>query len=449
MGDEILAIADGVMGWFWPGFDGPKDTDSDYERGYLSLTAPDTFELKTLDEDSFRDELLSHLPYPRLITGSTEHGTVLLLDFKGAGQKIRMGGAASARHYRGRTILRDVPIEKIRSERLKSISAHFFGISSWFGLSTSVESLGHRDDGKLKSFTIAVESQPEQSIRLSGGRELVLSAHWYTRGSTDKRIIHAPVELSCRSVGRAESLWNLRQPLLRVQDLLSFCYEGFIAAESGRATPDVDGAEIDRSQLWDGWLMAAPTGATAAKSRDFPLLRLEDIGGLPALRRWIVLCDNHLRAVRPIIEPYRQGRASAPLRLLEIAAAMEYWVAAHRRRRVKWVKEKCCKKGSQGCGWSWPIARHVGGHFDRWVGDSREWSHRFWSAYNKLKHEPEYVANEVELGILADSASMLLSVALLCRISGNKEPARKLFADTSHTWQLQKRIHALLQEQRA
>ncbi|MEV1060130.1 hypothetical protein [Micromonospora chalcea] len=78
------------------------------------------------------------------------------------------------------------------------------------------------------------------------------------------------------------------------------------------------------------------------------------------------------------------------------------------------------------------------------MGDSREWSHLFWGTYNKLKHEPEYVFDEGDLAVLAESASMLLSVALLCRVAGNKGPARLLFADTSHTWNLQRRVQLLL-----
>jgi hypothetical protein len=224
---------------------------------------------------------------------------------------------------------------------------------------------------------------------------------------------------------------------------MSFCYNGFLRAESGLATPDAEGAELDSSQLWDAWLMVPPPGTSTAANKDFPLLTLDDIGGLPALRRWVALCTKHLRAVRPVIEPYRQGRASPPLRVLETAAAMEYWVATH-RRSAKWTREKCCKKGGQGCGWVWPIVQLVGEPFKSWIGDPKEWSHRFWGSYNKLKHEPGFEMDDPSLGVLVDSAAMLLSVALLCRVSGNKEPARKLFSDTSHTWQLQRRIHSLM-----
>ncbi|MEU8209995.1 hypothetical protein AB0B85_12455 [Micromonospora sp. NPDC049044] len=445
MEDDVTSILDGTIGWFWPWYEKPRRISAEPERGYIRLIAPDTVELTALDEDAFRDDGGEHIPRPRLITGATERGGLLMLDVKGVGLKTRMGGsAASVRHYRARTLLANAPIEDIRSERLRSLSAHFFGISRWFGLTGARESVSRDQEGRLTGFTVRVESQPEASIRIPGGREVAISPYWSTRGSADRRTINAPVELECRSA-RPQSLWALRQPLLRIQDLISFCYEGSITAEGGLATPDLTKEAPEELRLWDAWLMVTRPGVVQAARKDFPLLTLQELGGMPSLRRWLILCSNHLRAVRPVIEPYRYGKASPPVRILEIAAAMEYWVATH-RRTTAWAKESCCRRRGQGCGWAWPIARSVGGSFDQWVGDSREWSHRFWGTYNKLKHEPEYVFDEYELATLAESASLLLAVALLCRVSRNKEPARRLFADTSATWPLQRRVQNLFKD---
>jgi hypothetical protein len=221
--------------------------------------------------------------------------------------------------------LADVPIRSLKSDRLVSISAHFFGVSDWMGITSLEEKHTTDSDHRLKSFTVHVESPQGESISIPGGRRLELSAYWSTAGEPDQRSILTPTALTC-SARRPRTAWQLYEPILRTQDLLSLCFRGFMVASGGRAIPDlVPGTELTATpELWIANLMTAPGGVPTPGDRGFPIMSLKELGGISALKRWFVLGQKHLRAVRPLIEPYRQGKASSPLRIMELAAAMEY-----------------------------------------------------------------------------------------------------------------------------
>ncbi|MEU7654874.1 HEPN domain-containing protein [Micromonospora taraxaci] len=443
--EKVAAVLSGSIGWFWPADIKPRDINEDPERGYLRLLPTNLIELTSLDEDPFESRKSSALRRPRLITGATENGGVLILNITGRSTKTTMGGSiASVRSYRAQSVLVGVTIDHVLSEKLTSVSAHFFGLSPWLGVSAVSEKALTTEKSRLKAFEVRVESSPEQVVKISRGREVAISAYWNTAGSRDRRTIYAPGQIQCRSV-RPKTLWELREPILRIQDLMSWCFGGFIRSESGLAEPDLSEEPDATPRLWDKNLMTVPGAVAEAKDKGFPILQLSDIGGIRALGRWLSLCDKHLRAVRPLIEPFRQGKASPPLRMLEVASAMEYWVATH-RRTTQWAKAKCLLPKHNGCGYAWTLANHVGDTFGQWVGDRDAWAHSFWETYNKLKHEPGYVIDEYKLSVLADTGALLLAAELLSRVAGNKEPARALFTDTSHTWQLQRQVQQLLNE---
>ncbi|MFI2666768.1 hypothetical protein [Micromonospora carbonacea] len=443
--EKVAAVLGGSIGWFWPADIKPRDISEDPERGYLRLLPTNLVELTSLDENPFEDRNSSALRRPRLITGATENGGVLILNITGRGTKTTIGGStASVRSYRAQSVLVGLAIDRVRSEKLTSISAHFFGLSSWLGVSAVSEKRHISERSRIKAFEVRVESPPEQVVKIGGGREVAISAYWNATGSEDRRTIFAPGQIECRSA-RPKTLRELREPILRIQDLMSWCFDGFIRSESGLAEPDLSEEPDAFPKLWDKHLMTVPGAVAEARNKDFPILRLSDIGGIRALGRWLNLCDKHLRAVRPLIEPFRQGKASPPLRMLEVASAMEYWVATH-KRTTQWAKVKCRLPKHNGCGYAWTLANHVGGTFSQWVGDRDAWAHSFWETYNKLKHEPGYVVDEYKLNVLADTGALLLAADVLSRVAGNKAPARSLFADTSHTWQLQRQVQQLLND---
>jgi hypothetical protein len=161
MADNVKLVHDGTIGFFWPGASRARSLRRAPERGYVRRGDDGMLHLAVLDESNlWHTEVDPHLP--SLITGMTEAGGIVLLDIAGAGRTTRFGGsAASAKRYRARTLVAGVDVDRIRSGRVGSMSAHFFGISSWFGLTTVEEGQEfHPESDLLKSYTITVDSSP-------------------------------------------------------------------------------------------------------------------------------------------------------------------------------------------------------------------------------------------------------------------------------------------------
>ncbi|MFI6242462.1 hypothetical protein ACIBEF_21575 [Micromonospora sp. NPDC050795] len=369
----------------------------------------------------------------------------MLLDIVGTGRTTSFGGSsASVTRYKARTLVAGLDVTQIINAKLRSMSAHCFGISSWFGIRAIDEDWGrHPGSARLKSFALTVDTLPEQIITLGSGRDLVITAHWRVGGTEDQRTIHAPISITCRS-RLAKPLFQLRQPLLRLQDLISLAYGGHVLASAGQAVPDLKEAGSPQStpELWDYHLMVRPPGVQAVKDKDLPYFYLAEIGGMAGIGRWVRLCQTHPRAIRPLVERFRLGKPSAPLRLMEIAAGMEYWIKVNQSQRA-WAKLRCSQR-RHGCGFSWPIASYVGSSFTEWCGDPHRWAQKFWGAYNRLKHDPGAV-DEYEVSLLADSGHLLLTAALLNRVALGRMPAKSIFQNSTHrTWQLKEQIRSLL-----
>lgn len=159
-----------------------------------------------------------------------------------------------------------------------------------------------------------------------------------------------------------------------------------------------------------------------ARTNKIPMFMLDGLGGVDVFRRWIRLCNRRWRAVSPIVGRLTYGLASPEVRLIEVAVAIEYWVAAH-RRQTTWAKKGNAPTPAEA------LARHVGTPFSDWVGDLSAWSAKFTEYYNKLKHEPDFKYSPQEVGMLAISGEALLTAALLNRVAGSKQPSRTIFVD--------------------
>lgn len=157
-----------------------------------------------------------------------------------------------------------------------------------------------------------------------------------------------------------------------------------------------------------------------AASNAEPIFHLSHLGGIQGLARWVRLTNKHPRAVASVVAPFRRGQISDEVRLLELAAAIEYWVAAHRRRGA-WTKKGANPAEAMG--------HHLGSAFSGWVGDVAKWADKLNSSYNSLKHDPSYVSDPLTLRALQESASLALTAEVLNRVAGNKQPAQRIFAD--------------------
>lgn len=447
MNDKIESIQRGTIGWFWTGYKRLPSLKRSPDQGYVRLGNDNRIHLTLLNETDIKSlaENVTDPEIPRIVLGATEHGGLILLDLRGYRSELRYGGSsASVMHYYGQSIVAGVNLRKIRSNRLKSISAHFFGTSHWFDVRPVDEKLSlHPNSNLIKSYSISVDHDPGQTETISEGREIVIARTWLTTGPADRRTVHAPISISCRSRS-PKDLFHLRRPLLYIQDLISLAYGGLVVADGGRAEPDSIEEHSSMPRFWDGLLMSATPNAALAKDTGFPLFHCSDIGGLSGLRRWIKLYDSHARAVHPVVGHYRTGHVFPPLRLLEVASGIEYWVAIH-RRSTKWAHTICskCKKGNRLCGYAWTLASHVGQDFGDWVGDPHRWACEFWSTYNRLKHEPSYSIDPYEVSLLAESGSLLLAAALLNRISRSKTPSKLIFTRGRY-WALRGELREML-----
>lgn len=160
----------------------------------------------------------------------------------------------------------------------------------------------------------------------------------------------------------------------------------------------------------------------------WPLFHLETIGGVDGLRRWIELEAEHPRAVQTVVGPYRHGFASPEMQLMYSVSGIETWVKS--ARPAKWAHGKLFAQ---------QLATHVGAPFEDFVGDPERWDRAVFREYNALKHDPEHVADYRRITCFAESARLLLGVALLNDVAGTGEPGRVIFGG-GHLWKLRDRV---------
>ncbi|MEV4838249.1 hypothetical protein AB0K05_27315 [Nonomuraea sp. NPDC049486] len=411
-------VIEGSLGFFWPFTKKVPSLNGDPERGYVRRDGGWLL-IETLDEN-IRKKYSQRKAEgtPEAIAALMPEKSALFLEVIGSGWTTRSGYRASSKRYRARTMIGDIPFDRLKSARVTCVEARFHGVSDWAGVSAAKESVTHGDDGRPKSWTFTLGATEPESRKISHGREVVLSTTWQVGGDQDRRIASAPVTLACSSK-RPRDVWDLLQPLLFVQDLLNLAWEGFVTAADGAAdlhTYPVDGGETSRPRLWNGALMIPLPGIQGPKSiNEYPLFDLADLGGVPGLARWIRLYGAHPRAVNPVVNPYRFGPATAEVALRDVAAGIEYWVKSN--RPAAWANGKYMQA----------LAGRVGKPFSAWVGNAEDWCKDFWHTYNMLKHDVAYRMDPERVPDLVYSGRLLLASALLDRAAGTKNPSRQIF----------------------
>jgi hypothetical protein len=183
-----------------------------------------------------------------------------------------------------------------------------------------------------------------------------------------------------------------------------------VLADGGRALLQ-QGCEGRNPHLWNSTLMHSPDHSREiATLTENPLFWLSDLGGITGIRRWLELCHKHPRAVYPLTEYYRLGQLSPETRLMEVAAAIEYWTGAHARSR-KWPKVGNSQAAA--------VARRAGQPFSKWVGNRHaKWAKEFWEEYIAVKHFKTRTPDPYLCRLLADSGAILLTAVLLKSITG-------------------------------
>lgn len=213
---------------------------------------------------------------------------------------------------------------------------------------------------------------------------------------------------------------ELVDAVVSIQNLISIAFDTPCTVASGSAV--MDGNQVS-GPLWSSRLMEVPGTITPTDAR-WPIFSLEEIGGAGALARWIDLTKDHPRAVLPVANRLRFGPPSAEVQTLELAAAIEYWVAYNRKIGRKWARQNARNDNPARA-----LARYVGNPFGAWVGDSDSWSRIFWANNNGLKHNPNFAYSPHELWLMAEAAQRLLTAGLLNRVAPSGRPGQAIFAD--------------------
>ena len=260
--EKFGKIFSGSMGHFWPLDDNGKPINKDSVSGYIQAGKIGLVELKLsmktpwgLIEDSYEN-----LPDVKVIYGTTVNGPVFLFQVNDSGGTEALGGAkASVRRYRAYSVAIAALDENVKSTSITEIDVFFPGIERWAGVRVSEEKPDYFKDGRLKGFSLKVEHAPEDIANISQQRQIALSARWSIDGPVSKRRIFAPVSIICRTSSPVD-LWKLLEPILRIQELVSLAYDGFVVADGGALDLEFAERPPKRPSFWNYFLMHTPAG---------------------------------------------------------------------------------------------------------------------------------------------------------------------------------------------
>lgn len=334
--------------------------------------------------------------------------------------KVHLGATrASVDRLEASTAIAHNAVNEIEQLRATELSAYFEGDSlvRWAGSRVTDTSTASHDDGRLKSMTITLlESEASWPCQTTPTLSLSLQPHWHaTHVGSSPSSINTSLRVTI-SAPRPRLVQDLLEPILHVQDLLNIAFRSSQSAAMAKVKLDA-GQEDGWGDLWNAQLMRPQSGGEATGRAGRADFALDHLGGPNALCRWTRLCRRHPRAVRPLADRHRIGRPTPEVACLEVAAALEYWVATHRRSR-RWAH--------QGETHAHAIALLAGDAFHEWCGDSIKWATRFWGHYRGLKHAPRFQHSRKELGLLTFVGETLLQCILLNRVAGSDQPTRSL-----------------------
>ncbi|QLL08990.1 HEPN domain-containing protein [Mycobacterium vicinigordonae] len=430
--DELIANSlAGSVGYVWPFFE-KSGFDNQVYAGHLAQS-DDRFKVSVLAPSPIGVGLgplegQKRIP-SSLLAVSEVHGT-LAFDITRIGGTTNIGGVkASSRDYYCRAIAVGFPADELKSSRMYEMAAYFPGLEHWSRIRGSKSEVKHDEYHRPTVINTTIRSAPEQVTRFSKYQTLVVSTHFEVTGPRDDRRAYTPLSIS--SITESAVDWRFHMNvLLSIQNLISLCWDGFVRADGGYVRLDLsEPEETSNAKLWSQRLMEIPAAVQPAPpSTTFPLVRYETLGGVDGLRRWVRLAEAHPRAVGPITSRNRVARSPVVESVLhDICVAIEYWVNYHKSIKRSWAKPRS-QRDSQ----AERLARWVGNEFGEFVGDPQKWARSLWQHYGDLKHQPTLSYDPYELYLLADSARILLTCALLNRVAGTKRPTRALCRATQN-----------------
>ncbi|WP_319448961.1 MULTISPECIES: hypothetical protein [unclassified Mycobacterium] len=417
----------GSVAYVWPFF-GDEDWEKRQYAGHVARSN-NTVKLSVLAPlplGSGRGSLGAQTCTPESVVAVSEFGGTLAFDISGVGGATRVGSSKpSSRNYYSRAIAVGFPAEDLQSSRMFEMAAYFPGLEHWSNITGATAETSYDEHHRPTEILLTIRAAPDQITRFSDSRSVSLSTHFEVSGPADDQQVYTPLSISSVTEEPTDWLDHLLV-LTRIQDLLSLCWDGFVVADGGYVRLDLrDPHPTSNAKLWSYQLMEVPASVKqAGPSSSFPEVHYETLGGIDAFARWCDIAKTHPRAVVPLITRHRVARSGAlQSKLLDICAAIGYWVDFHARQKHVWVA-KTSKKDTKAD----ILARRVGQHFESFVGDATKWSRLLWKRYDELRHDPTIQHDVGELALLVDSARILLTAALLNEVSGDAAPSQSLCA---------------------
>jgi hypothetical protein len=420
---EVLeTILDGQIAYGWP-YDGGRlvlDTDTAM-RGYVQRAATGEVEFQCLDDDPYGTDHFRNPPVaPSAIALMTSAGPALLTDLRErvGWQSNFGGGTASHLTYRAGVLLSGLDLWDLRAPKLTRLSVVFEGLDDWSGVQVIQRSPGQPTAGTT-SFNLSTVSKSNERVP-STSLQLEYGPRWQTRKQGQGGLLLTAGIDAGMIAARPRTARELMMPLYAVQDLLGLIFGGHVNARPGTA-------EIPRQPprgficSYLAPLMTEPQAGLQVDWHRSPTVGFDDIGRAAGIARWIDLYEKHPRAVLPLVDPYRRGSVEVQAGLLRLGAAVDYWVSWHRKKRRKWALGGPTKAHS--------LASVGGVAFRRWIGEPEAWADKFWSTYNKVKHDPSIALRTDDVFLLTQSCDWLLRGVILDRIATTSAPSRALFGE--------------------
>ena len=431
MDQSIAETLAGSVAYVWPFF-GENDWQQRHYAGHIARV-DNRVKLSVLAPLPLGDGLGSlEAENPRLesVLAVSEVGSTLAFDISQIGGTTHIGASkASSRDYCAHAIAVGFPVDDLRTSRMYEMAAYFPGLEHWSNITGSTAETNHDEYHRPTEITLTIKAAPDQTTRISNSHTVNMSTHFEVSGPADDRQVFTPLSVS--SLTEEPTGWYEHLRLLtRIQDLISLCWDGFVVADGGYVRLDLHAPHATaNAKLWSERLMEVPAAVKqAGPSSTFPQVRFETLGGIDAFTRWYDIASTHPRAVIPLTSRHRVARsAAAQSKLLDLCAAIGYWVDFHARQKCNWAAKVSKRDTKAGI-----LARRVGEKFEAFVGDAEQWSRLLWRRYDELRHDPAIQHDGRELGLLVESARILLTAALLNEVSGDHTPSQSLCKATDN-----------------
>lgn len=345
----------------------------------------------------------------KAVAGSTELGDVVLMPITRRGGSL--GGVSVARYSSGCLVL-DPVLSELDGDKVAQVRLDYFGLHSWSG-ERILDDEPISDGGQTVGWKAELRFGPSQRSPLDDGYVLRFSPGWSIGGPLDRRTLSAPLLVIVESSARS----SITEHIVRLDAVHA------LLALAHRREPKAAGAAVrltDNGQWCDAWEHNMVRHGESPGVNEFPHFGLNTIGGIDGVAAWVRLVLRHRRAVEPIVRHTLFPNQTPEASLLSTAAAMEYWVAIHRRSE-EWAKK------SRGEVLPLALARQVHPSWEPWIGDSDLRLEQFWEVYNDLKHDPTAAYDGRTIQALEVAGRWLLAAVLLDFCARSSVPSEHLF----------------------